>query len=69
MQGLMLHAGAEKLGRQDLLALPTPEGTDTHTVIPHAKVVEAAIEALGYRRITSSRTSTGYRRTATDVRR
>ena len=51
MQGLMLHAGAQKLGRQDLLALPTPEGTETHTIIPHSKVVEAAIEALSYRRI------------------
>jgi hypothetical protein len=51
MNGLMLHAGATKLGRQDLLALPTPEGTDTHTTIPHAKVVESTLEALAYRRI------------------
>jgi hypothetical protein len=51
MNGLMLHAGATKLGRQDLLALPTPEGTDTHTTISHAKVVESTLEALAYRRI------------------
>lgn len=51
MTGLMLHAGATKLGRQDLLALPTPEGTDTHTVVPHSKVVESTLEALAYRRI------------------
>ncbi len=51
MANLMLHAGATKLGRQDLLALPTPEGTDTHTTVPHAKVVETALEALAYRRI------------------
>jgi hypothetical protein len=51
MSGLMLHAGAEKIGRQDLLALPTPESTATHTVVPHSKIVESAIEALSYRRI------------------
>jgi hypothetical protein len=51
MDTLMLHQGATKLGRQDLLALPTPDGTDTHTTIPHAKVVESALEALAYRRI------------------
>jgi hypothetical protein len=51
MQGLMLHAGAQKLGRQDLLALTTPASTETHTVIPHSKVVEATLEALAYRRI------------------
>lgn len=51
MNGLLLHTGAKKLGRQDLLALPTPESTATHTVIPHAQVVENVIEALDYRRI------------------
>lgn len=51
MQGLMLHAGAEKLARQDLLALPVPEGTDTHTVIPHPEVVQAVVDSLAYRRI------------------
>src|SRR5688500_3129904 len=50
MQGLMLHAGAQKLGRQDLLALPTPESTATHTVIPHSQLVEATIDALADRR-------------------
>src|SRR4051812_23745754 len=51
MQGLMLHSGAEKIGRQDLLALPSPASTATHTVLPHSKIVEATIEALAYRRI------------------
>lgn len=51
MSGLMLHAGAEKIGRQDLLTLPTPESTQTHTIVPHAKVVETALEALAYRRV------------------
>lgn len=48
---LMLHAGAQKIGRQDLLALPTPESTETHTIVPHSKIVETTIEALSYRRI------------------
>lgn len=51
MSGLILHAGAEKIGRQDLLALPTPDSTETHTIVPHSKIVEATIEALSYRKI------------------
>jgi hypothetical protein len=46
----MAHTGAEKIGRQDLLALPTPESTATHSVVPHSKIVEALIESLGFRR-------------------
>lgn len=51
VRGLIAHRGAELLGRQDLLALPTPEGTATHQPVPHARVVEALIETLGYRRL------------------
>jgi hypothetical protein len=47
----MLHAGAAKLARQDLLALPTPEGTDTHKPIAHSRVVAGIIEALAYRKM------------------
>lgn len=47
MQGLMAH---NKLGRQDLLALPTPESTGTHKIVPHSKIVEALIESLGFRK-------------------
>ena len=39
---LMLHAGAEKFGRQDLLALPTPDQTDTHKPIVYPFAVTAA---------------------------
>lgn len=48
---LIVHAGAAKLGRQDLLALPTPEATETHQPVPHSKVVQALIEALAYRKL------------------
>lgn len=51
MEGLMVHAGAKKFGRQDLLALPTPDGTDTHRPVPHATLVQGIIEALTYRNI------------------
>lgn len=51
MQGLLAHCGAEKLGRQDLLALTTPEATNTHKPVPHADVIQALIESLGFRRL------------------
>jgi len=51
MQGLMLHSGAEKIGRQDLLSLPTPEPTATHKPIAHFKVVASLLESLSYRNI------------------
>jgi hypothetical protein len=48
---LMLHAGATKIGRQDLLALPTPDQTDTHKPIAHSRIIQGIIEALAYRKI------------------
>lgn len=48
---LIAHAGANKLGRQDLLALPTPESTLTHQVVPHSAMVQSTIEALAYRKL------------------
>jgi hypothetical protein len=47
----MVHAGAEKIGRQDLLSLPTPTPTDTHKPVAHSVIVEALVESLGYRRL------------------
>ena len=51
MDGLMLHAGATLVGRQELLALHTPEATDTHKPIPHHQLVEAIVESLAYRKL------------------
>jgi Domain of unknown function (DUF932) len=51
LQGLMTHCGAERLGRQDLLALTTPDATETHKPIAHAKIVEGLIESLDFRRL------------------
>ena len=50
--GLISHCGTELVGRQDLLLLPTPEATETHKPIPHATLVEAVTETLGFRRLT-----------------
>jgi hypothetical protein len=47
----LLHARSRLVGRQDLLRLPVPEATRTHVPIPHADVVEALVESLGYRNI------------------
>src|SRR5580704_18734639 len=51
MQGLVLHAGAGRSGRQELPALPTPDATDTHKPIPHHELVQALIESLAYRQL------------------
>lgn len=50
MEGLIAHRGTQLMQRQDLLALPCPESTETHTVVPHSRIVEAIIEGLGMRR-------------------
>jgi hypothetical protein len=49
MPGLLAHRGAELMTRQNLLTLPTPEGTDTHRPVPHAALVQSLIEALAFR--------------------
>jgi hypothetical protein len=48
---LIAHVDTGKITRQDLALLPTPPGTDTHKVIPHIEVVNAVVEALGFRHI------------------
>ena len=40
-----------KLTRSELALVPTPLGTATHKPIPHAQVVEAIVETLGFRQI------------------
>lgn len=48
--GLISYSG-RFIGRQELRALPTPPGTSTHRPIPHAEVIEALVETLGFRRL------------------
>ena len=51
MTDLMVLPGNAKLGRQDLRELPVPEATTTHRPIPHADIVAALIETLGFRHL------------------
>src|ERR1051325_9491063 len=46
-----LIASTAKLTRQQLALVPTPPATATHRPVPHAEVVEALIETLGFRHI------------------
>lgn len=46
-----LIASTAKLTRQQLASMATPLGTATHRPIPHADVIEALVETLGFRHI------------------
>jgi hypothetical protein len=46
-----LIASNGKLSREQLALVPTPSGTATHRPIPHAEVVTALVETLGFRHI------------------
>jgi hypothetical protein len=50
-QVTLLHSRSNLVGRQELLGLPVPEATRTHVPIPHADVVAALVQSLGYRNI------------------
>src|ERR1700704_4332580 len=46
---LLAYGG--KLTREQLFLVPTPPATATHRPVPHAEVVQALIETLGFRHI------------------
>jgi len=46
-----LMSYANKLTREELALIPTPDGTKTHRPIPHHEIVQALIETLGFRHI------------------
>ncbi|MBO0695600.1 MAG: DUF932 domain-containing protein [Verrucomicrobia bacterium] len=48
---LIAHCGARKLTREELVALPVPEATNTFKPIPHVEVVNALVETLNFRHI------------------
>lgn len=52
---LMVHAGAARITRDDLVAIETPPETDTFKPIPHYVLIEALEEALAFRRISIER--------------
>jgi hypothetical protein len=48
---LLAHCGTNKLTREELQSVPTPDGTLTHRPVPHFEIVQALIETLGFRNI------------------
>lgn len=51
MEGLMVHAGAEKLTREQIGEILPPEGTATFKPIKHADLVDEVHEALARRQL------------------
>jgi hypothetical protein len=52
---LIAHCGSQKLGRDELKLIPTPEGTETHRPVAHSLIVDALLEALAFRHISTVR--------------
>src|SRR5438128_3122346 len=48
---LIAHCGTTKVSREELKAIPVPEGTRTFKPIPHHEIVDALVEALSFRYI------------------
>src|SRR5438128_12681573 len=48
---LLAHCGSNKITREQLQVVPTPEGTATHHPLAHHTIVEALLEALAFRHI------------------
>ena len=46
MAGLMLHAGARQVDLAEIQTSVTPEPTGSHYPIPHARILELAVEGL-----------------------
>jgi hypothetical protein len=52
---LVAHCGTSKVSRDFLKSIPTPPATRTHQPVAHWQIVEALIEALGFRHISAVR--------------
>src|SRR5579862_394605 len=48
---LLAHCGTDKIDRDALRLVPTPEGTESHHPLAHAQVIDALIESLAFRQI------------------
>ena len=48
---LLAHCGSNKITRDQLQLVPTPEGTATHHPLGHHAIVDALLEALAFRHI------------------
>jgi hypothetical protein len=48
---LVAHCGARKITREELRAIPVPEGTKTHQPLSHFEIVEVLEETLAFRHL------------------
>src|SRR6201987_3139742 len=48
---LLAHCGTNKIGREELRMVPTPEGTESHHPLAHHVIVDALAETLAFRHI------------------
>src|SRR5437870_13260101 len=48
---LLAHCGTNKITREELRMVPTPEGTESHHPLAHHLIVEALAETLAFRHI------------------
>jgi hypothetical protein len=48
---LLAHCGSNKITREELRMVPTPEGTESHHPLAHHLIVEALAETLAFRHI------------------
>jgi hypothetical protein len=48
---LLAHRGSDKITREELKAISTPEGTLTHRPVPHHEIVGALVKTLSFRHI------------------
>ena len=48
---LLAHCGSNKITRDELTLIPTPEGTQTYQPLAHRQIVDALLEALMFRHI------------------
>src|SRR3989441_791969 len=48
---LLAHCGSNKISREELRMVPTPEGTESHHPLAHHLIVDALAETLAFRQI------------------
>ncbi len=48
---LLAHCGSNKITREELCMVPTPEGTESHHPLAHHLIVDALAETLAFRHI------------------
>jgi hypothetical protein len=52
---LMAHCGTNKISREELQLIPTPEGTPSHQPVSHFQMIEILLETLSFRHLSVKR--------------